>query len=233
MTNQYFNITINSLYLCQEDIKNEAKNNLRDGAELDKHFTQHNEYYFGAHRKGIHMKKRDIKLEDAVKYMKWLFDKTGQKYSCTRIKLAKLLAIVALKYAREDILLFKEDVYKYKNCGAVIESMNSAADIATYVKFSYEDGAVYINDDLCADDAIKSETGTLDDNIRTSIEIVFRNFGALSAESLGKCLSPIVNIEGISDDNGKIDLSKIRLLDKESFSSEITETKLIDFLLSL
>ena len=90
-------------------------------------------------------------LEVASKYLLEYFKKTGEKYSCSRTKIGKLLSIVAFVYARKDVRIFKEEIHKYNDCGTSIDELRSFVPLNLYRNSTYLDNKVSISDDLSID----------------------------------------------------------------------------------
>ena len=86
------------------------------------------------------MEKMNVNLEQAANYLIQLFYKTGKKYSCTRTKIGKLLSIVAFSYARKNSLCFNEKIFKYDECGTIINELEAHVDREIYLKCDYDNG---------------------------------------------------------------------------------------------
>lgn len=184
------------------------------------------------------MNKLNTNLSHVANYFVQLFYKTGQKYSCTQTKIGKLLSILAFLYARKGKILFNETVYRYKGCGAVIDDLKAVvADRDVYLKSKYEDFDGEITGEIIDGlfDALDESLNTYRDissllpELKDDIEKVFRKFGAHSAYSLGQLINPIVNHNGVADENDAIDLEAIMSLNKDDFDES---NELIEYLFS-
>lgn len=176
------------------------------------------------------MKELHVNLKNATDYLMDLFDYTGQRYSCTRVKMGKLLSIVAFVYAQKGEKLFDEDIYVYKGCGTSIEEMNAITDIAPYLKIEYQDDKQYINDDFAAEIEKNADNVELSEDVKQNIENVFRAFASFSAGDLGKCITPVISAEGLTDDAGKVILSQFSTLTKDAINIENSAIELVNFL---
>lgn len=176
------------------------------------------------------MKELHTSLYNATEYLIELFNQTGQKYSCTRTKLGKMLSIVAFKFAKEGIQIFDEDIYIYNGCGTAIDGMNAITEIAPYIKYEYEDDKEYITGEWNVQIAIEHEDIDVSINVEEGIKEVFRIFGAYSAGDLAKCINPIIAVNGITKEDGRIDLSKISELTKELIVESKDTKALLNFL---
>lgn len=184
------------------------------------------------------MDKLNTNLSHVANYFVQLFYKTGQKYSCTQTKIGKLLSVLAFLYARKGKILFNETIYRYKGCGAVIDNLKAVVtDRDVYLKSQFEDFDGEITEDI-----IDTLFGELDESLNTyrdissispelkdDIEKVFRKFGAHSAYSMGQLINPIVNHNGVADENDAIDLEVIMSLNKDDFGES---NELIEYLFS-
>ncbi len=181
------------------------------------------------------MEELNANLEEATNYLIQWFYKTGQRYSCTRTKVGKLLSIVALVYARQNKRVFKENVYKYTDCGmAIYEIMERFMATDIYRQYSYEDTNEAIVNSPIIDCEIPSEyqnTSSVSDETRGIIDQVFQLFGAYLPSYLGECLNPIAEAPGVTTLENIIDLAKIQKLDKSLFDSvDEKYRRVIDFL---
>jgi len=159
-------------------------------------------------------------LEECSNYLIQLFYKTGQKYSCSRTKIGKLLSIVAFVYALKDKKIFDETIYKYDGCGTAINELKTYIDRDVYIQFDYSDNQEYICDEFL--DAVEipekhQKTDSISAEVAETIIKVFRKFGSYSACDLGQCINPIVNYDGVAELDGAINLSKICSLNKNDF----------------
>lgn len=174
-------------------------------------------------------------LEEAVYYFVQLFYKTGQRYSCSRTKLGKLLSIVAFVYAQKNEKLFDDIIYKYVDCGTVIKNLVLYVDNEVYIRYEYHDKKDDIDISLIDENADFPEkyakTDSLSQDLKNTIKNIFVKFGAFAAKDLGLCINPIVVFNDITLPDGSIDLSKIHSLTKECFNNDPSiDTTLIDFL---
>lgn len=173
------------------------------------------------------MKELHVNLAYATRYLVQLFYQTGQKYSCTRTKIGKLLSIVAFAYARKGEQVFDEKIYKYDGCGTAIKELLSIIeDRDVYLRFNYQDDQKFITDNLSV---VISEYITTD--VQQTIEFVFRKFGSYSAKQLGECINVLVEQEHLLCDDDSINLSKIHLLNYKSLKTKNAPKDLIDFLI--
>lgn len=180
------------------------------------------------------MDKLNTNLSHVANYFVQLFYKTGQKYSCTQTKIGKLLSVLAFLYARKGKILFNETVYRYKGCGAVIDDLKAViTDRDVYLKSKYEDFDGEITEDIIdslfdeLDESLNiyRDVSSILPELKDDIEKVFRKFGAHSAYSMGQLINPIVNHNGVADENDTIDLEVIMSLNKDDFdeSNELIE----------
>ena len=169
----------------------------------------------------IRMRELHVDLEKATYYLISLFEETGKIYTCTRIKLGKILSIAAFKCARNGILLFDEHIFKHCQCGSVVEGISAFTNMEAYICFSCKDGNKKVSDDY--DKKIVGNISIFEnedfdiDFVTELIKDVFERFGAYSARALGECISSIVDCEGVSVklegvDLEKVDLEKVSML---------------------
>lgn len=197
-----------------------------------------------AHIKRENMEKMNTDLVQATNCLVQLFYQTGQRYSCTKTKVGKLLSIVAFLYARRNQMLFDEAIYKYEGCGTTLKELRFIVDRDIYSR------PLYNNDNLCSDhkEDIEAseidtaiavpekfmETDRLSDEIKCTIKEVFIKFGAYNAVDLGHALNFIVQYPQVTNSDGKIDLDVIKRLTLADFSPQETQEsfdkKLINFL---
>ncbi len=178
------------------------------------------------------MKELHANLKETANYLIQLFYATGQKYSCSRTKLGKLLSIVAFIYALEDEELFDESIYRYDGCGTAINELKSYFDRDIYIQFGYEDDQEFIEEDFDFNIVPKekyTEITTIEQSLRANIERVFRNFGSYKASELGKCINPIVNHAEVTKED-EVNLCAIHSLCRADFLDVEDHKELIDFL---
>ena len=182
------------------------------------------------------MEKMNVNLEQAANYLIQLFYKTGKKYSCTRTKIGKLLSIVAFSYARKNSLCFNEKIFKYDECGTIINELEAHVDREIYLKCDYDNGKQMhtglIDESFDVSDLAQKyqNIDSLTDDVKARIEEVFRRFCAYSPTELGQCICPVVNCPGIVTDNGEIDLAKLLLLRKSDIVTDFYPRDLIEYL---
>ncbi len=185
------------------------------------------------------MKNLNVNLEESANYLIQLFYQTGKRYSCTRTKIGKLLSIVAFSYARKDQNLFSESIYKYNDCGTAIKDLQAYVDRDVYRQYKYED----ISQPILLEPTIESSTlldipqkhrpiDNLPEEVKSEIKKVFCTFGSYSPYELGQCINPIIELEGMIDETGKVDLSKLYILNSDDFENSETPTPLVAFLFS-
>lgn len=232
---------MNLLYLCQNNDK-ETDENARKCAVANKCSKLHKEHS-DAHGKGEQytMDKMSVNLQEAANYLIQLFYQTGKRYTCGRTKLGKLLSIVAFKYAREDKQLFDEMIYRYDGCGTFINELNSYnRDI--YFCLDCEDEKEEYLDEVKTRNEFEfdrlveipeeyKKIDTLYIDVKETIMEVFQEFGFYTAAELGQQLRCIVEDLKISDENGRVDLQKVRDLQIEEIPVEFLKEKIILFLL--
>ena len=162
------------------------------------------------------LKESNVYLEDCMNYLILLFYKTETKYSCSRTKLAKLLSILAFKYARKNRRIFLGSIYRYPECGTAIKELSLYCPRDVYLASGYEDDKKVIPLDEMHWDIITpiedKDFASLSSDIKKAIEDVFYNFGAYSQVQLGECLNPIVEYEGVCKPDGSINLNQIAKL---------------------
>lgn len=214
----------------------DVKNVMEDFAQYYKEIYVKT-YSTCANKKGMELEKRNIELKKITYYFIQLFFQTGKKYSCTQTKLGKLISIVALYYARNNVQLFDEKISKYKpNCGTLIEAL-AFIPKSIYSRDIFEQD----NDknDVISEKMLsgkKSEQYSVDEDeipedVRNQIRDVFINFGAYCGGALAKCLNPIVD-EIISDDGETLDLSKVQKLSLNNFAGNKESREVIEYLLN-
>lgn len=167
-------------------------------------------------------------LNESANYLIQLFYKTEKKYSCSRTKIGKLLSIVAFIYAKNGKKLFDEIILKYDNCGTSINELKSFVDRDVYIQFQYADDCQYIDDEFNNNELVlekHKESSSIDENLKSEIENVFRNFGSFSAYHLGQFINPIVNLPQMVNENNEIQLHMIPTINVGSFSDEILNEK--------
>ncbi len=188
------------------------------------------------------LEKKSVNLTHASNFLIQLFYKTGKKYSCTRIKIGKLLSIVAFSYAREGIQLFDESICKYGDCGTTINELTSFLARDVYRCGSYEDSIEQIdmNSLIEASDEIEKDgfqdIHTLPDDVKNRIGNIFSVFGAYSPRQLGEALYSFISCGDMIMDDGTIDLSKIYELTETDYKVLLnvsdSSSKVVFFLLS-
>lgn len=171
-------------------------------------------------------------LIQMANYLISLFYVTGQKYYCTRTKISKLMSIVAFYYARNNKILFTENIYKYDGCGTIIDEIKSSFDMDIYNGIQCKDNKQFIDETfdykLYIPDKYRNYEN-VDNETKQNIENVFRKFGSFSAYNLGQCLNPIINYPNVINDN-KVDLSTIKCLNKDCFTKIQDNREIIEFL---
>ena len=236
MTNFDFNVTINETnYYLSDNGKSKFITEVYAG-NIEKSNSLHGKFHH-TYSKNQEVENLHINLEEATNYLVQLFYKTGQKYSCSRTKIGKLLSIVAFKYVVEDKNAFDEIIYKYNDCGTAFNELKLYTDRDVYIKVEYFDDKEYIkenlNDEINEVDAPDKYKGTknLPNEFKNRVQEVFREFGAYSAIDLGECINALVDNYNITKPNGEIDLLKINELSKK-FHVDSQTSKLIQYLLT-
>lgn len=183
-------------------------------------------------KKDYKMTELHVNLREAANYFIQLFYATGQKYSCSRTKLGKLLSIVAFSYALKDIELFDETIYRYDGCGTAINELKSYMDRDIYIQLKYGDDEKFISqifDEQKIPIQNYEQTESLSDDVKKQIELIFRHFGAYTAYDLGQCINCIVNYPNVTK-NDEVDISILQTLSREKFRDIKDHTALIDFM---
>ena len=189
--------------------------------------------------RGNRMKEVYVDLETATNYLVQLFYQTGRRYSCTRTKLGKMLAIVAFKYARADEIIFAESVYEYgEHCGAVISGLAMIVDRDAYLNYQYLD----VKDDSNVDKIIDDErerkafipekykkTSGITDGVKDRIKEVFALFGGYSAPLIGHFINDLIYLPGVIMNDGTISLQKISELSINDIR-DVSQSRLIKYL---
>lgn len=222
--------TTNVIFMLQIDTPDCDKctnGKLKLTAELNNVTNEKNAVDFTSEE--LHMDKITVvSLKSAAQYLIELFNQTGQIYSCTRTKIGKLLSIAAFKYARLGHQLFNEGIYKYKDCGSVVEDLVAYIGMEPYVNYQYQDRQAEIPEEIAqkTQNVAPSFENCQAGNI---IREVFLNFGSYSARDLGVLINKLVEYPGIADENDKIDLEKIKALTEEEWDT-IGDNTLITYL---
>ncbi len=234
LTNLQFYGKINELFIISTQGKIRITITKEIGNIVHNGNTPHYKQSLVSSEKQKRMTNLNINLEQATNYLIQLFYQTNVKYSCTRTKIGKMLSIVAFKYACEEKLAFNETIYKYDSCGTAIKD----------VMLRFKDPDIYPTY-LNADDQKKvrvkfnkkapipqsfSEIDQLSDDTKKTIESVFLSFAAFSPKKLGECLNPIVNLEGIADNDGRINVSKVGKIKLSDFNAEENGNPVLKFL---
>ena len=166
------------------------------------------------------MEKKHLDLKVATNYLIQLFYQTNRMYSCTRIKIGKILAIISFKYARQGIILFDESVFKYDNSGSVINGLAMLVDRDVYLSYEYFDIKEISNIPAKVDflkqrefevfvpEKYKKNDGIHDD-VKECIKEVFKCFGGYSSQLIGYFMNDLVCLPGVVDIDGSVDLEKI------------------------
>lgn len=160
---------------------------------------------------------REERVEECANYLIQLFYKTDKRYSCTRTKIGKLLSILAFKYAvQKDECLFPLEIYRYPKCGTLIIGIQMYVDRDVYHRYPYDNSKKRISrkelkENVDIPDSYK-EIQSLSEEVKKDIEDVFFTFGAYSQEDLSEELNPIVEYEGICENNDRINLDNLILL---------------------
>lgn len=161
-------------------------------------------------------------LQEIANYFIELFKITGEKYSCSRTKLGKLISIVAFMYAIKGEKLFDEKIYKYKtdssdeSCGTVIQELVLFVGRDAYLQKEYnqDEDQIIPSTELNGCEEINSP---LSDKLKKNIEGVFLRFGAYNPKILGDCINPIFSCQGIVLEDDSINLYKLQELSKSNF----------------
>lgn len=150
-----------------------------------------------------------------------------------RQKIGKLLSILAFKYAVNDEQLFKEQIYKYDNCGTYIRETAFLVYRDEYHRDSYQNDKKYINDQLQKPTILNLteysryeylfKNACINFRIKEHVKDVFRNFGSYSQKDLSDVLNPIV--EKLTDVSyGPIELSKVSsVIDEVDQDNEVVK----------
>lgn len=205
MTDLNISVSINNVVVkikCKTEVKTNLVKKMEDTCTYYSSYPQDETNLCATNKNEL--EKLNVDLISATNYLILLFFKSGQKYTCSRTKIGKLLTIVAFTYAVEKKLLFNEKVYKYGNCGTAINEILDKYDRDIYISNPIDDneqtisfGDKTIND---LDESIKREYGDnlkLDISVKRRIDDVFIKFGSYSASRLGDCINCIINIDDI------------------------------------
>lgn len=185
------------------------------------------------HKREKMMEELNVNLEQAANYLIQLFYMTGQKYSCTRTKIGKLLSIVAFVYAKKDRKVFDETIYKYSDCGTTINELTATVDRDIYLQCEYQDDKKYIECKFEPDATIPDkhrETSCISKEFKLVVEDVFRNFGAYSAYELGQLICPIINCKNMVGINGDVNLLQLFMSKYDNFEVSTENDKLLNYL---
>ena len=159
------------------------------------------------------MEKMHANLRECMNYLIQLFYKTDKRYSCTRSKISKLLSILAFKYAVYSIQLFDEKIFRYDECGTIINDIEAWADREVYFCCSYDKLEKSISQENLNENVdippYYQEISSLSSELKEAIEYVFFAFGAYSTTELSELLNPIVEYKGICRPDGSIELNEI------------------------
>lgn len=154
-------------------------------------------------------------------YLIQFFLKTEGKYSCTRMKLGKLLTILACKYARKGIELFSDPIYWDKVGVSIYElKLFYGIDIYPAKKTVWDNNKVIDYHTLKKDVQIPEYYKLIckiPDDVAKEIEDLFYNFGAYSSADLTMLLKPIMEYEGVCGNDGMIEFEVVESLDKKQF----------------
>lgn len=173
-------------------------------------------------------------FHQAINYLIQLFYKTGQKYTCSRTKIGKLLSIVAFVYARRGYKLFDEKIYKYDGCGTAIREVMVYCDRDVYMQYRYFNNRQYIDDDFISDEQIPEryqKINNLNNELKEIIEDVFRHFGSFFTYDLGDFLNPIVELPQMVNENNEVNLNMIQSITLADFANNEQDNALINYLL--
>lgn len=249
MTNRCVNITIESLYLYQESNKTTGIQNSRNDMHVDNMIPKPQERHHDALAKGDFMNitnatnEIDAKwvqvganLRETTNYLIQLFYKSGRIYTCGATKIGKLLAIAAISYARKNKQLFEENVVRYGECGATIETVKSYLDIAIYLPYNCNDNEEPFEKEFNENEIIPyryEDISSLDDDVKKLIGDVFRNFGSYSPLRLGQNINTVINYSQDTINQNIIDLQVIPSLNLNEIKQNNSEKncKLVDYLL--
>ena len=165
-----------------------------------------------------------------------MFFAKERKYSCTRIKIANILAIVALIYARSNKRLFYERVFGVHNYAFHINELSSYIDREVYYETEYmDDNKPITSTELKLDAKVPEryqDISGLKPEYQKVIQEVFFRFGAYKGSYFRKLIEPLFENANICDVNGIIILEKVFLLKEDDFKSCTTNREFIDYLLS-
>lgn len=164
-----------------------------------------------------------VDLKQAADYLIKLFEKTDKIYSCTRTKIGKLLSIVALYYARRNVIIFAEKIRKYAGCGTAINELKGIVDSNVYLTDENNDKKECITKNLLGL-PIDSPLHSSSNNVGRVIREAFMRFGAYPAAEIGSLINEVIECieKGMSDGD---------IVPLERFSeTPLHECALFDFL---
>ena len=179
------------------------------------------------------MENLNVNLEQAANYLIRMFYQTGQKYSCTRTKIGKLLSIVAFVYAKKDRRIFNETIYKYGDCGTTINELTATVDRDVYLQCEYQNDGNYINDQFDASALIPDKhknISSIEKDVAIVLENVFRHFGSYSAYELGQFICPIIEASNMILENNVVNLPQLCKLEYKDFEVSENNHNLLKYL---
>lgn len=188
-------------------------------------------------KEGKSMEDLNVSLEKMVDYFIALFRATGERYSCSRTKLGKLISIVAFKFAHNNYKLLSEKIYRYDNCGTYIKELSSIVDRDVYVCLSYEDNknvvipldAISLNiaSPIC-DNIVKNN------ELVATIRTVFSRFGAYKATDLGDEISALITtLSNFVSEDGSIDLNIFnQKTNIDDYERELKDNRVVSYIFS-
>ena len=174
---------------------------------------------------------KNVQAVKAAEYLIKLFNSTQQKYSCTRTKLGKLLAIVAFRYARQGIKIFDENVYKYGDCGAIVGGL-TLLEREYFMQPSYNDNCQRIQGGI---DSIDDSFNPIDipEDLKQELFSVFLEFGAYTPGALGKDINPLLDYENIVESDGLVNISKLISITALDLKLRNIASPVVDYLFSV
>lgn len=188
-------------------------------------------------KRGKSMEELNVSLERVADYFIALFRASGERYSCSRTKLGKLISIVAFKFAHNNFKLLSEKIYKYDNCGTYIKELSSIVDRDVYVSLSYEDqrGVIIPVDAISLNIASPICDNIIKNNeIIATIRTVFSKFGAYKATDLGIEISDLITaLPSFVSEDGSVDLNIIKQnANISDFEREFPDNQVVSYIFS-
>lgn len=187
----------------------------------------------GLSRNTLNKNNKMIGIIESAKYVIRLYFRTGSKYTCSRTKVEKIVAIAAFTAYRQKKRLLIDNIY-LKNCGVGFPQINTVffSDIID----GKEDDNQYIYDKIDVSIPVleryirNNDEDDLNPSVKELLETTFRTFGAFNSRTLGCAIDDFKNeiiTNQIVDERKAIDF-----FSNDSLKNNYKNNLIIDYICS-